>query len=433
MPLQNNDLLLVNRNGGSHRYSFENLKRDVLSDIELQLTGLEWVTAIPNRPDQISGLPNPATTPRDWNTVDTLLIGVGNDISNVTLGSTLVLTNTTTGNSGTYTVSAVDAAGNTITVAYVEDTGGDIQAGNTFGLAAFKQFETSSVEIGDTPPVGPDAGDLWFNTDDGRLYIFYTDANSSQWVDASPDNAANPYWQRNGTTLSPANAGDSVDIGSGNIQLNNDGSAEFAGDILTGESPNNGAGVGARLSVGGIKVARTSDTQTLFSGFKVGTSSPTVSMLADGSAYFLKQAIVANYNNSDDNGHGIEIKSPDKENASLTVQASRTTPTGRSAIRVYRGTNVVWGVNYAGNANFSNTFIQLETDNPANFNVEGEYTGPTLDVKERILNLISRLDAIEANEQIDDATDTSLLQLVANASARLDSIEARLTALEGGN
>ena len=44
------------------------------------------------------------------------------------------------------------------------------------------------------------------------------------------------------------------------------------------------------------------------------------------------------------------------------------------------------------------------------------------------MNLISRLDAIEANEVIDDATDTSLLQLVASAAARLDSIEARLTA-----
>ena len=30
-------------------------------------------------------------------------------------------------------------------------------------------------------------GDLWWDSDDGRLYIYYTDADSSQWVDASPD------------------------------------------------------------------------------------------------------------------------------------------------------------------------------------------------------------------------------------------------------
>ena len=38
-----------------------------------------------------------------------------------------------------------------------------------------------------TPPSDPKAGNLWYNNTDGRLYIYYTDADSSQWVDASPD------------------------------------------------------------------------------------------------------------------------------------------------------------------------------------------------------------------------------------------------------
>ncbi|MDA7436429.1 hypothetical protein N8654_01965 [Synechococcus sp. AH-601-B19] len=38
-----------------------------------------------------------------------------------------------------------------------------------------------------TPPANPLSGNLWFNSDDGRLYIYYTDGDSSQWVDASPD------------------------------------------------------------------------------------------------------------------------------------------------------------------------------------------------------------------------------------------------------
>ena len=38
-----------------------------------------------------------------------------------------------------------------------------------------------------TPPSNPQSGNLWYNSDDGRLYIYYTDADSSQWVDASPD------------------------------------------------------------------------------------------------------------------------------------------------------------------------------------------------------------------------------------------------------
>ena len=88
--------------------------------------------------------------------------------------------------------------------------------------------------------------------------------------------------------------------------------------------------------------------------------------------------------------------------------------------------------NFTGQVTAPNVTFNLETDNSANYDSQGAYTGPTLDVKDRLMNVLSRLDAIEANEQIDDATDTSLLQLVANASARLDSIEARLTALEGG-
>ena len=41
----------------------------------------------------------------------------------------------------------------------------------------------------------PEAGNLWYNSEDGRLYIYYVDDNSSQWVDASPDT-----WQ---TTVIP--------------------------------------------------------------------------------------------------------------------------------------------------------------------------------------------------------------------------------------
>ena len=37
------------------------------------------------------------------------------------------------------------------------------------------------------PTTSPDAGDMWWNSDDGRLYIYYNDGASAQWVDASPN------------------------------------------------------------------------------------------------------------------------------------------------------------------------------------------------------------------------------------------------------
>ena len=42
--------------------------------------------------------------------------------------------------------------------------------------------------IGETPPSDPEVGQLWWNSSDdsGRLYVYYEDANSQQWVEASP-------------------------------------------------------------------------------------------------------------------------------------------------------------------------------------------------------------------------------------------------------
>lgn len=42
----------------------------------------------------------------------------------------------------------------------------------------------SPVYIGTFPPTGPLAGDLWWNSNTGRLCIYYKDTDSSQWVSA---------------------------------------------------------------------------------------------------------------------------------------------------------------------------------------------------------------------------------------------------------
>ena len=44
-----------------------------------------------------------------------------------------------------------------------------------------------STEVSATPPTGAEEGDLWWDTTDGRLYVYYDDGSSEQWVDASPD------------------------------------------------------------------------------------------------------------------------------------------------------------------------------------------------------------------------------------------------------
>lgn len=41
------------------------------------------------------------------------------------------------------------------------------------------------VTIASTAPTGPADGDLWWDSDSGSLYLYYTDADSSQWVSAN--------------------------------------------------------------------------------------------------------------------------------------------------------------------------------------------------------------------------------------------------------
>lgn len=46
----------------------------------------------------------------------------------------------------------------------------------------------TSVSVGATAPTGPSDGDLWYNSNYGRLFVYYKDGTSDQWVDAAPFN-----------------------------------------------------------------------------------------------------------------------------------------------------------------------------------------------------------------------------------------------------
>jgi len=48
----------------------------------------------------------------------------------------------------------------------------------------------ASVDVDDTPPLSPSEGDLWWDSAAGRLKIYYTDVDSSQWVDTNPAGSA---------------------------------------------------------------------------------------------------------------------------------------------------------------------------------------------------------------------------------------------------
>ena len=45
------------------------------------------------------------------------------------------------------------------------------------------QVSTTPTTVGDTAPSSPSAGDLWYESDTGNLLVYYSDLNTSQWVE----------------------------------------------------------------------------------------------------------------------------------------------------------------------------------------------------------------------------------------------------------
>ncbi|QIN96920.1 tail collar domain containing protein [Synechococcus phage S-H34] len=65
---------------------------------------------------------------------------------------------------------------------------------------------STTVTVGSTPPGAPTGGDLWWDTVSGRLFIYYTDVDSSQWMDASPNLAGSNGGGVVAGNSAPANA-----------------------------------------------------------------------------------------------------------------------------------------------------------------------------------------------------------------------------------
>ncbi len=333
------------------------------------------------------------------------------------------------------------------------------------------------------PPAGAVDGDMFWCTDDGRLYIYYEDVNTSQWVDASPDNTAeavSSYWRRSGTTLSPENAGDSVDlgtgtlsansadIGSGNIMLNADGSTSQVGNCT------------ARAFLGvNTQTASSSKIFQLTSG-----NGEVVNMTADGSAYFGvdKARILADgkayfQGNAQVAVNSSNVNSAAVEGVFLSVGGSQTntvTNTGSStvAFRVFAKGSTTNRVVMFGNGNMNLAGVLSENASDIKFKKDIQLASAQWDhVKalklkswtwrdiapggvernsRRNVGLVAQeaeqvdpklvyevqLDEIEGNTY--KAVDTQVLTMkllgaLQESMVRIEALEAEVQLLKGGN
>ena len=335
-----------------------------------------------------------------------------------------------------------------------------------------------SVIISETAPPNPNAGDLWWNSnqDSGRLFIWYEDENTSQWVDASPAGAGGDGGDEYILPIASDSVLGGIKVGSG-LTISGDGtlSADIQGGGGTtvgnlqevtdeGNTTTNGATFGEDLEINGLTVGRGAgnvETNTALGQNALSSNTTGIYDIAVGRMALrsntegthnialghasLRSNITGTYNTAVGQSAGYYIEG--SNNTILgAYSGTEADSTLNDTVIISAGPTERMRIDENGDTEFygsikaDNVTFNVEPDNDAYYTVttstddEGNevetrvYNGPTLDVKDRVMNLISRLDAIEANEVIDDATDTSLLQLVASAAARLDSIEARLTA-----
>lgn len=86
-------------------------------------------------------------------------------------------------------VTALPSLATTSTPGLVKPDGTSITVDGTGKIAAVSSGGAATY-VGDTPPGSPTAGQLWWESDSGNLFIYYADGTSSQWVQAAAGAAA---------------------------------------------------------------------------------------------------------------------------------------------------------------------------------------------------------------------------------------------------
>ena len=133
---------------------------------------------------------------------------------------------------------------------------------------------SSSTSIGVNPPTNPAPGDSWFDTDEGRTYIYYQDTDSSQWIESNPSwNGGIPVGSVIPSYLSTG--GPNWDA-SGNLTAA--GSITAASGVITGT-----------LTKGGSNVLTAGDTGTVTTAI-LANDAVTQAKLDDGSVSASKLA-----------------------------------------------------------------------------------------------------------------------------------------------
>ena len=134
------------------------------------------------------------------------------------------ITGASSGNTRTVTIPGQLTAGG-LTYPTTNGSNGEVLTSDGSGNVVWAAGGSggANVTISDTAPGSAQAGDLWWESDKGRLKIYYNDTDSTQWVDASPPLADATSIGGQGTVSMKASlipdTNDAYDIGSAELKI----------------------------------------------------------------------------------------------------------------------------------------------------------------------------------------------------------------------
>ena len=146
----------------------------------------------------------------------------------------------------------------------------------------------ASVTTSDTAPVSPSDGDLWYDSVGGRLYVYYDDGNTNQWVDAAPQGGGNASAAKLEVSNTKAEVTDTGSNGTFTVTTEGTGrlSVDSSGRTLLGGVTANANGGVLQLSSGitfPATAVAASDANTL-DDYEEGTFTPSLGDSAGGVA-----------------------------------------------------------------------------------------------------------------------------------------------------
>ena len=197
-------------------------------------------------------------------------------------------------------------------------------------------------------------------------------------------------------------SGAEIVVTPGTAEIETSGDITAGGQIYAGGNAFNGQNTGSRLSAGGAIYA-SAESGTLWGGYKTGSNAFTSQIDADGILKLKTRIFVDNPDVNSATAQGCYLSS----SGLVRAQRSGDRPQSDDSFQAYWGKSKVWSVDGNGSTRAANFIIDLDRDNSANFvsttNAEGEteqvYSGPTLNVREVLLNLQSKVEALQAEIQ----------------------------------